>query len=90
MKHTVWQSYRKGGEIMVDAAEANAMNLYIISNYEKARLCTSKPISAGEKKRLKTSTDIMSAILCGLAGGNCDEEGINAFIERQQRKNLPD
>ncbi len=89
MKHTVWQSYRKGGEIMVDAAEANAMNLYIISNYEKARLCTSKPISAGEKKRLKTSTDIMSAILCGLAGGNCDEERINAFIESNKGKIFP-
>lgn len=89
MKHTVWQSYRKGGEIMVGAAEANAMNLYILSNYEKARLCTSRPISAREKKRLKTSAEIMSAILCGLAGGACDMERINAFIDSNRGKIFP-
>lgn len=85
----IWQSFGKGGEIMVGAAETNAMNLYILSNYEKARLCTSKPISAGEKKRLKTSAEIMSAILCGLAGGNCDAERINAFIESNRGKIFP-
>ena len=85
----IWQSFGKGGEIMVGAAEANAMNLYILSNYEKARLCTSRPISAGEKKRLKTSAEIMSAILCGLAGGNCDAERINAFIDSNKGKIFP-
>ena len=83
------ESFSKGGEIMVGAAEANAMNLYILSNYEKARLCTSRPISAREKKRLKTSAEIMSAILCGLAGGACDTERINAFIDSNRGKIFP-
>jgi len=65
---------------MIDAIEINAMNLYSLSNYEKGRLCTSKLLSAQEKKRLKASVEIMSMILCVLERKNCQIEKINVFI----------
>ena len=70
--------------MMVDAVEINAMNLYSLSNYEKGRLRTSRPISIWEKKRLKTSIEVMSKILCALECKNCPIEKINAFIDSNQ------
>ena len=59
---SIWQNCNKGGRIMSDAIEINAMNLYILSNYEKGRLCTSRLIAIWEKKRLKISIEMMAKI----------------------------
>lgn len=74
---------------MIDAIEINAMNLYSLSNYEKGRLCTSKLLSAQEKKRLKASVEIMSMILCVLERKNCQIEKINVFIDNNRGKIFP-
>lgn len=75
--------------MMVDAVEINAMNLYSLSNYEKGRLRTSRPISIWEKKRLKTSIEVMSKILCALECKNCPIEKINAFIDSNRERIFP-
>lgn len=69
---------------MVSATEINAVNLYILSNYEKGKLRTSRPISIREKRRLKTSVEIMSMILSELECKDCQTEQINIFIDRHR------
>lgn len=83
------KKYCKGEKIMIDAIEINAMNLYSLSNYEKGRLCTSKLLSAQEKKRLKASVEMMSMILCVLERKNSQIEKINVFIDNNRGKIFP-
>lgn len=81
--------FNKGGRIMSDAIEINAMNLYILFNYEKGRLCTSRLIIIWEKKRLKTSIEMMAKILCALKYRNCPTDKINAFIDNNRGRIFP-
>lgn len=75
--------------MMVDTIQINAMNLYSLSNFEKGRLCSSKPISPWEKKRLKASVEMMSMILCGLECKDFPVEKINTFIDANRGKIFP-
>ena len=74
---------------MAGTVEISSMSLYILSNYEKGRISVSRPILPKEKKRLRTSIDVMSILLCGLEGRNCPIEKINEFIDNNRGKFSP-